>query len=227
MKYLKEWAVFEKSWLVASVLLLIIASVIWKSPWYGFVASISGMVCVVLAAKGKISNYWFGIVNCLFYAYVAYGWQLYGEVMLNIIYFLPMQFVGLFFWSRKNNKSNDGIKVKFLTNSQRIKAIIITVSCVILYKIFLTKINGNIPWVDSTSTILSIIAMLLMTKLYMEQWVLWIIVDIVSVIMWFIVVFKQGSNDIGVLIMWIAFLINAIYGFVNWVSMYKKQVNNA
>ena len=82
-KYFEEWTIFEKSWLMISVTLLIIASIMWKSPWYGFVASISGMICVVLAAKGKISNYYFGIVNCIFYAYVAYGWQLYGEVMLK------------------------------------------------------------------------------------------------------------------------------------------------
>lgn len=61
----------------------------------------------------------------------------------------------------------------------------------------------------------------------MEQWILWIVVDVVSIIMWFIVVFQQGSNDIGVLIMWSAYLINAIYGFLNWIAMYRRQVKYA
>lgn len=221
--FLHEWTTFEKSWLIISTLALIIASIMWKSPWYGFVASISGMICVVLAAKGKISTYYFGIVNCIFYAYVAYGWQLYGEVMLNALYFLPMQFVGMYFWSRKDNKISDSIAVKFLSNKNRFAGILITIGCVIIYKIFLSSIKGNIPWIDSTSTILSIIAMILMAKLYMEQWVLWIIVDVVSIIMWIIVVFKQGSNDIGVLIMWTAFLVNAIYGFINWIKIHNEQ----
>ena len=223
MKFFNDWTIFEKSWLIISVLLLTIASIMWESPWYGYVASISGMICVVLAAKGKISNYLFGIVNCVFYAYVAYGWQLYGEVMLNMIYFLPMQFVGLYLWNKKENKSADGIKVKFLSNKNRLIGLFGSIVCIIGYKIFLEKIGGNLTWVDSTSTVLSVIAMILMAKLYMEQWVLWIVVDIVSVIMWFIVIFDQGSNDIGVLIMWIAFLINAGYGFFNWIKIHKIQ----
>ena len=222
---LNEWNRFEKAWLIVSTLLLIVVSALWKSPWYGYIATISGMICVVLAAKGKISNYWFGIINCIFYAYVAYGWRLYGEVMLNLLYFLPMQFVGLYYWSRKKNTNvnHNGIQVKFLSNTHRILLGVVCVSGIIVYSLFLKYLKGNIPWVDSTSTILSIVAMILMAKVYMEQWVLWIIVDVASIAMWVIVVFKQGSNDIGVLIMWSAFLINAIYGFYNWIKLQNNQ----
>ncbi len=227
--YFDNWTMFEKVWLFVSVTALTIASIMWDSPWYGYVASISGMICVVLAAKGRISNYWFGIVNCTFYAYVAYGWQLYGEVMLNLIYFLPMQFVGLYFWSRKENKDTKiegGVKVKFLSNLHRMRVLMGSIIAIILYAAFLGYIKGNIPYIDSTSTILSVVAMVLMAKMYMEQWILWIIVDVVSIAMWVIVVFKDGSNDIGLLIMWTAFLVNALYGFYNWIKMYKTQ-NNA
>lgn len=223
MNELKTWTMFEKCWLVISVAMLIIASAIWHSPWYGFVASITGMICVVLAAKGRISNYYFGIINCIFYAYVAYGWQLYGEVMLNIGYFLPMQFVGLWLWNKKENKSGQEVKVKFMSNKARVISLFLVTALVIGYKLILDELNGNLTWIDSTSTVLSVIAMILMANLYMEQWILWIIVDIVSMAMWFIVVFDQGSNDIGLLIMWTAFLVNAIYGFINWIKMYKYQ----
>lgn len=229
-KYFEDWILFEKLWLVISTVLLIIASIIWKSPWYGFVASITGMVCVVLVAKGRITNYLFGIVNTIFYAYTAYTWLLYGEVMLNLIFFLPMQFYGVWLWTRKENRkveNVDAVYVKFLSCKGRIIWGIISVAGILGYKIILEALGGNLPLIDSMSTVLSVIAMILMVRLYMEQWILWIIVDIVSVIMWFIVVFQQGSNDIGVLIMWTAFLINAVYGFINWIKMYKAQVLNA
>jgi len=225
MNYFNNWNIFEKVWLFVSITLLTIASYLWQSPWYGYVASISGMICVVLAAKGKISNYWWGIINCTFYAYVAYGWQLYGEVMLNAFYFFPMQFVGLYFWNHKDNKDPDNkgsVKVKFLSYYHRIILASVCILSIFGYALFLKYLKGNIPWIDSTSTILSVIAMVLMAKAYMEQWVLWIIVDIVSIIMWAVVVFKQGSNDIGLLIMWISFLINAIYGYYNWTKMYHN-----
>ncbi len=222
--YFKEWNTFEKVLLLISVAMMSISSAIWKSPWYGFVASITGIVCVVLVAKGKISNYWWGIVNVVFYAYTAYTWRLYGEVMLNLVYFLPMQFYGLWIWTRKSNVVAKGVvAVKFLPNSLRLMWIVFTVVGIIGYKMILEAMGGNLPLIDSMSTVMSVIAMLLMAKRYMEQWILWIIVDVVSVLMWFIVVFKQGGNDIGILIMWTAYLINAIYGFLNWIKMHKVQ----
>jgi nicotinamide mononucleotide transporter len=58
---------------------------------------------------------------------------------------------------------------------------------------------------------------------YMEQWVLWIVVDIVSIIMWYLVIDENGARDIAMLVMWSAYLINAVYGFMAWIKMYRKQ----
>ena len=220
--YFKGWTLFEGLLLTISTALIVIASAVWQSPWYGYVASITGIFCVVLVAKGRVSNYWWGIVNILFYAYTAYTWQLYGEVMLNIIYFLPMQFFGLWVWTRKSNVESKGkVSVKFLTGRQRFIWTLVTIIGIMGYKLILEAMGGNLPLIDSMSTVMSVIAMFLMARRYMEQWVLWIIVDVVSVIMWFIVVFQQGGNDIGILIMWTAYLINAVYGFYNWIKMHK------
>lgn len=222
-----QWSTFEVIWLLFSIALMTIASAIWKSSPYGYIASITGIICVVLVARGSIHNYWFGIINCVFYAYVAYDWKLYGEVMLNLFYFLPMNFVGLYIWGKtKNRITHVRVKVKFLSWINRCSLAIVCSTAIYYYMILLKYMEGNIPLIDSSSTVLSVIAMILMVKCYMEQWILWIIVDVASVIMWFIVVFKQGSNDIGLLIMWIAFLINAIYGCVNWIKMYKTQGAN-
>jgi hypothetical protein len=61
------------------------------------------MLCVVLVAKGKIANYYFGIVQTLTYAYIAYGYGLYGEVMLNALFYFPVQFIGIYML--KQNKT--------------------------------------------------------------------------------------------------------------------------
>jgi nicotinamide mononucleotide transporter len=68
---------------------------------------------------------------------------------------------------------------------------------------------------------MSVIAMVLMVFVFVEQWILWIVVDIVSIIMW-IQVMLNGGNDIAVLIMWTAFLVNAVYGLYNWVKLEKQ-----
>ena len=198
----------------------------WKT-WLSIITMLTGLWCVILVAKGRIFNYYLGIINCVGYAYIAYGYQLYGEVMLNALYFLPMQFVGLYIWTKnKDPKIVDKVKVKFLTATQRCWWAGISVMAVLASALVLDQMGDPVPYLDSASTVLSVIACILMSWRFMEQWILWIIVDIVSVWMWILVVLEKGANDAALLVMWIAFLINAVYGFVSWISMYRKQEDN-
>ena len=57
----------------------------------GSVAGITGVLCVVLVAKGSIWNYIFGLVNVSLYAYISYKAALYGDAALNALYYVPMQ----------------------------------------------------------------------------------------------------------------------------------------
>jgi nicotinamide mononucleotide transporter len=222
--YFYDWSLWEKGWLLVSTIMILVASFIWKDSWYGVVASLSGIWCVVLVAKARVFNYIPGIINAIFYAYVAYQWQLYGEVMLNAFYFLPMQFVGFHIWTKKENlKDADTVKTKKMTGGARMYLFLITTILIIAYGAVLDKIGGRTPYIDSMSTVLSVVAMLLMAKLYVEQWVLWIIVDVVTIIMWINVVFVEGGNDIALLIMWTAYLINAVYGLKVWTKQNRIQ----
>ena len=67
--------------------------------------------------------------------------------------------------------------------------------------------------------------MIILMQRGIEQWILWIVVDIITVIMW-VVDLKNGTQNISVLIMWIAYLINATYGFINWLKLLKRKENN-
>lgn len=219
--YFKEWSIFERVWLFIFTATILVLSIYWKDSIIGITASLTGIWCVILVARGKISNYYFGIVNVITYAIVAYGWNYYGDVMLNLAYFLPMQFVGLYLWSKNKSKQNT-VTVRHLSNIHRIVSIFIIVILVYTYGLLLEHIGGSLPLVDSATTILSVAAMLLMAFMYTEQWILWIIIDVLSIIMW-AAVLQKGGTDISVLIMWIAYLINAIYGFYNWIRLERIQ----
>ena len=223
-KYFDDWDLYEKIWLF--LFIIISLSFYWEDSFIGILASLSGIWCVVLIAKGKIINYYFGIVNVVAYAYIAYNQQYYGEVMLNMIYFFPMQFVGIYLWKKRRISNNkDDIKIVYMTNKQRVLWSVVTVVATILYGFVLKHLGGNLPFVDSSSTVMSVIAMILMVFVFVEQWVLWILVDIVSIIMW-ITVMINGGNDIAVLVMWTAFLINAIYGLYNWIKLANSVKNS-
>ena len=142
--------------------------------------------------------------------------------MLNALYFLPMQFIGLYYWKKHKKGKGDNILVKHLKTNQRIYWALLSIVGVFLYGLFLKYLGGTLPFIDSSSTILSIIAMILMVKRVTEQWILWIAIDIVSIYMWFYILAK-GGNDISMLIMWSAYLVNAIYGYYNWRKIEAKQ----
>ncbi len=220
--YFSDWDLYEKVWLFLFTIIIIALSVYWKDSPVGIIASLTGIWNVVLVAKGKIANYYFGVITVTTYAFVAFTQKYYGEVMLNMIYFFPMQFIGFYLWrKRKLSKTSDDVKVIYMTNKQRILWAAITIIATISYGFILKKLGGNLPFLDSSSTVMSVIAMVLMVFAFVEQWILWIFVDIVSIILW-LVVMLNGGNDVAVLLMWIAFLVNAIYGFYNWIRLAKN-----
>ena len=119
----KQWSRFEKIWFISFLVIIIAATVYFSltgTDYSNFqsiilnwvispVSAISGIFCVVLAAKGKISNWMYGVLNSILYGYLAYRSGYYGDAIINIVYFLPTQFIGLMFWkTRLQNKSKVG-----------------------------------------------------------------------------------------------------------------------
>jgi nicotinamide mononucleotide transporter len=221
--YFKDWNTFEKIWLLAFTAINIGLFIAWDDTWIGLTASITGMLCVVLTAKGKISSFYWGLVNIFAYSYVAFKSAYYGDVGLNILYFLPMTFVGIYYWN-KNLRKDDGSKtvlVRSLTWKQKIFWFSVSLIVLYLFGLFLRMINGTLPFIDSTTTVFSIIATILLNKRYVDQWFYWIMVDIWSIVMW-AYIFVRDGNQISMLVMWTAFLVNAVYGYYNWRKLAKK-----
>ncbi len=222
LNYFNDWTKFEKCWLATFTLINVYLFYAWQDSFIGLAASLTGMVCVVLVAKGKTLNYYFGLVNVVLYAYIAYQNKFYGEVSLNILYFLPMQFIGLYYWKTTEDKiKNKGtVVLQKLSTISKVAWLGTSAFTVVGYWFVLKLMGGNLPFLDSISTVLSVFAMILMVKRVSEQWILWIVVDIVSIYMW-VKVFFTEPGDISMIVMWTAFLVNAIYGYYNWKKMEK------
>lgn len=212
---LSNWKLYEVFWLISASLFIIGLSIYWKDTWYGIISALSGVICVILTGKGKISAYIFGVINCILYGLISYNQGLYGETMLNLLYYLPLQFYGFSIWNKHINTNNLEVTRLKLTNIERFKKCILVLLGTIIYGLILKKLNDPMPFIDSFTTVASVFAMWLSCKRFMEQWYLWIGVDIVSVYMWW-TRYSIGGDNIATLLMWIIFLINAIYGFIKW-----------
>ena len=224
-KFLKEecsgWKKWEVIWLIFANLIILGVSAYLGDNALGIITSMTGVTCVILVGKGKMSNYIFGTVNVLLYAITAWKAKYYGDVMLNLLYYFPTNIIGWFVWLRHVDKESNEVYKERMTIKQDIIVILASIIGIFGYSYILKQLGGNLPLVDSMSTVLSVVAQILMIKRYTEQWIVWIVVDVVSVIMWIVALFGEGQS-IAVLMMWSVYLANAVIMFVKWYKESKK-----
>ena len=197
----------------------------------GSVAGIAGVLCVVLVAKGSIWNYLFGLVNVSMYAYISYKAALYGDAALNALYYVPMQFIGWWQWRKRgaamsgSEAAGKGVQVRARRFSWTQRAVL-AAGCavaVVAGGFVLRHFGDPQPFKDSTTTLLSIVAQALMALAFMEQWALWIITNVVSVIMWTICVARGEAHAAVMVIMWSFYLLNSINGMRVWIRLSRPD----
>lgn len=209
----KGWSKKDYLWLLVAVGTILSLQLYWHDTLLGTASALSNILCVILVAKGKISNYFWGLIGVLTYGTIAYMNRIYGDAMLNFMFYLPVQFIGYKMW--KNQMEGETVKHNYLANRKRLLVALASIIIIFGYSVFLKHLGGRTPLLDSTSTVLSIIATIFMVYGYAEQWICWIIVNIVSIAMW-VFPFIQGEGSISVLVMWVIFLLNSIYGAYCW-----------
>jgi len=212
---LSGWKKSEVAWLFSACAIITGLSLYWGDSLMGIISSVTGVACVVLTGKGKLSAYLFGLVNCVLYAIISYQAKLYGETMLNAIYYVPMQFVGFYVWSRHMDQDTGEVIKK------RMKPMGFAAMCAaiaggtVIYGLILRLMGDAMPFVDAFTTVSSVAAMIISVRMYSEQWWIWIAVDVFSVYMWWCD-FMRGSDNMATLLMWAVYLLNAVIMLIRW-----------
>lgn len=215
------WKKAEVIWFSFCVFATIAGSCYLQDNLIGITTAVTGIFYTLLAGKGKISCYGFGIVNSFLYGLVSFEERLYGEVMLNWGWYFPMMFAGIFFWG-KNLDSQKIIKKTTLSPKERGVYYSCSAAAIIVYSVFLYYLNDSQPITDSITTILSVTAMILTVRRCADQWILWTIVNVVSILMWFRA-FRLDGESVAILFMWIVALANGIIFYFQWY----KDIHNA
>ncbi|OOF39384.1 nicotinamide riboside transporter pnuC [Rodentibacter mrazii] len=215
-EFLSGWKPFEVIWLVVFIIAQIWAYVQQDdNSLLEMISGISGILCVVLVSKGKISNYFFGLIFAYTYFYVAWGQNFLGEMNTVLYVYLPAQFIGYFMW--KNNMQNDNggesVVAKALTPQGWIALALFIGIGTLLFVQALQAAGGSSTGLDGLTTIIVVAAQLLMILRYREQWLLWIVLNILSIILW--------AETPAMYLMYSAYLLNSLYGYYNWTKLTK------
>lgn len=221
-EFFADWSNKEKAWLAFVLIVQTVAWLIQKESLFMLVMTLTSSLNLVLGAKGKIAGLYFAIINSVLYAINCLSIQLYGEVMYHLLYSIPVSTIAIFTWKKNMTK---GGEVKFRTMTPKIilMTTLATIVGVFGYMQVLKWMGGNLPFMDSLTTVVSVIASLLYLLRYSEQWAMWAIVNILSIAMWIMVFMEGDSSAILVIIMMTINLINSIYGFLNWRKIAVKN----
>lgn len=174
------------------------------------VATVAGFLCIWLASQEKIINYLFGLINVTLFAVIFFQIQLYASLLLQIFFFAANTY-GWYAWSRVDAYHEASLKIRWMSFSKVVVTLFIAIILTLLLSfnidkvfIFLAHVTWDIahllgfylepvqiepdafPFCDSTMMVLSIIAMILMTRKYAESWLLWIIINVISVVIFYL-----------------------------------------
>ena len=200
------------------------------------VATTTGVMSNLLAARKLRINFIFGTLHVLFYSVSAFLLTVYGDFALNLFYYFPTNIMGWFFWKKHKNQiiemssinniehaigiesPEQNIDAKKLTLKQWIIIVPLLLISIVGLSFGLYYLGDKSPILDATSTLLSIFGMVLMIKFYREQWYIWLVVNIVSVGIYITLIVKDPNDlpSILYLVMWSLYIINSIIGIVKW-----------
>ena len=200
-----------------------IAFQIWDYPisYVELIGTLFGLISVYFASRANILTWGTGIVNEVFLFILFFQVQLYADMFLQIYFFI----VTIYGWYKWNSKTTE---TKISETSFRNKiflAISILIGTLIsgflftnihLYLPTYFKIQAAYPFTDSFVMVSSIIATILLAKKKIENWYLWIAIDLVCVVLYF----KKGVYFLS--LEYFIFLGLASYGLYHW----KKQLSN-
>ena len=180
------------------------------------IAVLFGLASVLFAKKNNIAVYPTGIISTIIFVYLLNKWGLMGDMMINI-YYTTMSVYGWYLWSRKSDDKLE-LPISRITSKETYYGVIlflITIIFVLFVYNYFDKLTHWTAYIDTFTTGVFFVGMWLMAKRKLENWILWIIGDLVSIPLYFYRGYTFTSIQYAI------FTIIAVYGYIEW----KKNLN--
>lgn len=181
--------------------------------WIEWLGTITGFACVYLAARQHIWNWPISMISVISYCVLFYEYQLYGDAALQL-YFLFTAIYGWYYWTKRKEEHQKPI---VSLSGMEIGVIVISIGILsALLGLFLDHYTDtNVPYADGFCTAMSFAAQFLMTRKVLQNWILWIIVDICYVPLYLY------KNLVLTAILYVLFLWIAVMGYLDWRKTWK------
>jgi nicotinamide mononucleotide transporter len=189
------------------------------TTWLEFLAVLFGILSVWFARKENIWVYPTGIINVLIYVYLCYHAGLYADMGINAFYFV-MSAYGWYNWARRDRQQEHVHITRLPASGWIYNIILLIISFFLIYQVLVRFTDSTVPGLDSFTTSIFIVGMWLMARKKIENWLAWILGDllVIPLFAWKGLVFTS--------IQYIIFLLIAVMGYIKWREiMAQKQVH--
>jgi len=174
-----------------------------------WIAAALGVANIVLLVQRSIWNYPFGLATVVLYGFVFLEQRFYSDALLQVFFFV-VQLYG--WWNWYHARAGDGlIRVELMNLLERMGWAAAIVAGTALEGWYLaTRTNDAAPWLDAATTVLSVVAQYLLSVRKIENWILWIVADVVQIGLYF---WKGLYPTTG---LYVIFLVFSVVGLVQW-----------
>ncbi len=181
------------------------------------VAIIFGFLSVWFSKQNNILVFPTGMVSTVIFVYLLLKWELLGDMMINAYYFI-MSVYGWYIWTKKVDNSRVTPISRTTFNEKKISIAIFLATLLFVYLVYKSfdKWTSWVAYVDTITTAIFFVGMWLMARRKLENWIFWIVGDIISVPLYFYKGFTLTSFQ------YLLFTGIAIFGYIAW----KKSINN-
>lgn len=214
-----EWTLWLGS--VAAILFSFI--LFQQNDYLSLTASLIGVTALIFNAKGNPFGQILGIIFSLIYGYISFTCAYYGEMITYVGMTAPMSLFALICWLRHPYGSGRAeVKVNSISRREGIFAAVLSVAVTILFY-FILKAFGTANLLPSTlSVTTSFLAVYLTARRSPAFAVAYAANDLVLIVLWGLAVVEDPSY-LSVVVCFVMFFANDIYGFINWSRMRRRQ----
>ena len=204
---------FDISFIVIGLLVQVLAY--WLAPTHpvSLVSGLLGIVSVILCSQGNIWTFLFGFGQILTYSYLCYLERFYAGLVMNAFYFLS-QIYGIYAWRKLRTDDSAIIAPRSLPIGWFIGVCALLAVAGLAAGWWLDKYtNDSQPYLDAVTTVVSIVAQVMLVMAIRQQWWLWLTVDVLFIIMWIV------AGNWSMVMLYGFWCVNCVYGMLRWRNL--------
>lgn len=209
--------------IIVSAIISIIIGIISKDAIIGSLILFTSIMNSYLASIGKKESYITGLISSILTSYVSLKNNLYGLFFFYLVIFAPMQVYGYINW-KNNEDDSKNVKIRAFTLKN---SLIIIFACIIgsfLLGYLLTLIpNQKLAFLDASSNIINLCAVILMILRFNESWWIWLFNNIIDLIIWSVTFKTNGMVAFSMFTSSLIYLIINVYGIIKWSRKLKEK----